>query len=277
MTDTPAYFTKLDPPPGFSVPPGLGPKTWDGDKFDAVSTCVGSASTSSLMGTAVETDYYFTDLKMFSDLLMLRLKFSKEAFEECDEDMAASLGIVEVQAKEMLEKAEVVAKSLAAVDCYAQFQDLPEQVLSGHPDPESLLCNAEASIERLRKEATNVRSEYVQLLRRLDYLAECADVSICHALKVEGIRRLSSKGTPRYIDASTFTSFAERASEKTAQGSRTPLMVSDRLAFGIGRLAGAADVLKEPTEFWLMLHSVELDLEDMEAGLQCLALSAVRA
>eukprot|EP00931_Biecheleriopsis_adriatica_P099672 TRINITY_DN7434_c0_g1_i1.p1 TRINITY_DN7434_c0_g1~~TRINITY_DN7434_c0_g1_i1.p1 ORF type:complete len:297 (-),score=70.10 TRINITY_DN7434_c0_g1_i1:245-1135(-) len=267
-------------PPGLGFPPGLEPKTCDASCAhpDVASTRIGSTAGSTLMGTDVETDHMLKDLENFSNLLMMRLGFSQKAFEECDEDMAVALGYVEKQARELLEKAETVAKKLSCTDIHMQFENLPELLLAGHPDPESLLSSAEADIVQLKKDAVDMRSDYVQLLNKIGYLAKCADLSIFHALKVEGIKKISLKGTPRYIDASSLASFDDKTANVKHSRSPSPcLALSDRLEVGLGHLFGAEEMLKEPTEFWLTIHSLELDLGHMEEGLQCLALSAVPA
>lgn len=274
-----------------SPPPGLGETFPEAQKisssFDSkalledASTCISgsfSEDQSSFLGTAKETERLLVDFQIFKMSLISGVTSVRDAFSGCDEDLAAALGHALVEVQELMELAESAATALTATDLNNMLVSMPTKLLvTGHPDPETCLADGETRVAVLKKMLREVRINYVGLLEKLKYFESCAEVSLAQVAPSDldpDSETSSCRGTPKYIMPSELLSFQEQKGEPTSESPRA-LSTFENLQVAIGRLGGVILRQEELSDFWLALHSAELDLISMEEGIQCLALSSV--
>eukprot|EP00930_Biecheleria_cincta_P038552 TRINITY_DN26480_c0_g1_i1.p1 TRINITY_DN26480_c0_g1~~TRINITY_DN26480_c0_g1_i1.p1 ORF type:complete len:319 (-),score=76.69 TRINITY_DN26480_c0_g1_i1:27-983(-) len=305
VQDLPFDAGCISPPPGLgetfpevSPPPGLGvtfPEVLKvTSSFDAglvekdskalledASTCISgsfSEDQSSLLGTAEETERLLVDLQIFKMSLITGITSVRDSFSSCDEDLATALGHALVEAQELMELAESAATAVTATDLNMMLANMPTQLLvTGHPDPEMCLADGETRVAALKKILREVRINYVLLLERLKYFESCAEVSLAQVAPSDlepDSETSSGRGAPKYIMPSELLSFQEQKGEASAESPRA-LSTFESLEVAIGRLGGVILRQEELSDFWLALHSAELDLNSIEEGMRCLALSSV--
>lgn len=291
--DLPFAAGFVSPPPGLGeifpevrkvtsrFDPGLVEKDSKALLEDA-STCISGAfsqdQSSSLLGTAEETERLFVDFQSFKMSLISGVTSVRDAFSGCDEDLATALGHALVEAQELMEKAESAATALTATDLNNMLLNMPNKLLvTGDPDPETCLAEGETRVAALKKMLREVRINYVGLLERLKYFESCAEVSLAQVAPSDiepDSDTSAARGTPKYIMPSELLSFQEQKGKPTWESPRA-LSTFESLQVAIGRLGGVILRQQELSDFWLALHSAELDLSSVEEGIWCVALSSV--
>lgn len=220
-----------------SAPPGLE-KPIDGQESVAcASTCI-TASTSghaSFLGDPQERYCLFLDFHDCKNTVFAGLALAKQSIGLVDEDMAVALGQAESEASVLMAQAESVGWQLTNEDEYLRLAAMPSSLFArGQAKSNHHLIEKEAWVTTAKKALLDVRTAYVRLLEKTQYLEKCLDVcfleehltsSDCELLKVGSVH----------------------------------------LSTVIYRTECLSD-------FWLTLHSVELDLAKFEEGIQCLAL-----
>lgn len=290
--DLPFAAGFVSPPPGLGetfpevrkvnsrFDPGLVEKDSKALLEDA-STCISGAFSedqTSLLGTAEETERLFVDFQSFKMSLISGVTSVRDAFSGCDEDLATALGHALVEAQELMEKAESAATALTATDLNNMLVNMPNKLLvTGDSDPETCLSEGGTRVTALKKMLREVRSNYVGLLERLKYFESCAEVSLAQVAPSDiepDSDTSAARGTPKYIMPSELLSFQEQKG-KPAWDSPRALSTFESLEVAIGRLGGVILRQQELSDFWLALHSAELDLSSIEEGIWCVALSSV--
>mmetsp|Transcript_19573 Transcript_19573/g.34562 ORF Transcript_19573/g.34562 Transcript_19573/m.34562 type:complete len:297 (-) Transcript_19573:206-1096(-) len=243
-----------------------------GDAFnDDVSTTIAmSAMASELSDTETGigeggVNSWLLDLKYFGTCLLAYMSCSEDSFRGCDQDVAACVSLSKSTARDLVSEAQLLANRLSSTNI--QVFDLLPEMAQADALASGTLQEAEQGLIGMRTEITQVRSMYLRLLDRVKYLVKCVDASLC--LICEETSEFCSD-VPQYLTAANLVSFGQ---DKPAQSADINLSNYDRVHMGKQQLCAIIDMLEDPSEFWLMLHSVELELEAMEEGVQCIALS----
>jgi len=210
---------------------------WDDASTVALTASVVSGLEETMMGTAEEVDFHMRDLHGFMVALSTSMALAEDNFRLSDAEVADAVQAANAMVTELVMQAHLVAQALLSCDL-AKFAVLPV-IAQEDPMANMRLQDAEQRLISLRKETFEVRSTYIQVLNRMQYLATCAEVAEC----------LCEESSGRAADVA--------------------------MGLGQGHLRAIIDLLEDPSPFWLMLHVVELQLEDMEEGVQCLALGIV--
>jgi len=217
---------------------------WDDDSTVCLTASVVSGFEETMMGTAEEVDSDMRDLHRFTVAISTSMALAEDNFRLSDAEVADAVQGANAMVTELVIQAQLVAQALVSCDL-AKFAILPV-IAQEDPMANMRLQDAEQRLNSMRKEIFEVRSTYLQVLNRMNYLATCAEVAEC--LCLERSKQAAGRAT-----RSTWPPFR----------------------LGQGHLCAIIDLLEDPSPFWLRLHSVELELEEMEEGVQCLALGTV--
>jgi len=187
---------------------------------------------------------HLEDLDGFRQLLDDPLKAACSAFENCDEELAGALNLACKQARQLVDGAVFVVLRWGAM--FRDVGDILEHDLRpglAHCRHDSLavpLGRVQSLAVEMRRMAKSIRRDYVRLLDSVGRLESCAELAAI-ALEAPG-------GPPG-------TAAGHSAAEGTPEAF---------LGLGRGHLRRAEGVLRECSDSWLLIHSVECALDRVQ-------------
>ena len=144
---------------------------------------VSSGSTSSVQGGIqfYQPKDSTKDLKVFSDAVTGHLQIVLSCLSEADQDLLSCAVQTENQFVSLVCSAQTVACKLAATACNA-LEKLPTLLWAarGHGSTELSDCivGLSGDLGTLRKETQGIRSDYIDLLTRVQYMGHCTQVTV---------------------------------------------------------------------------------------------------
>jgi len=174
------------------------------------------------------------DLRHFSAVLLSRMSSACVALRKVDEELA----VADEQTVPMIEELVTSAESLANELVFVSQEMLPALVsdplgalgLAGYQaaqDKREIF----SELGRIRKRASKLRAEYLQVLERIRYVAKCVEAVWGNSLDMVA-----------------------------------PAEESNNLEIGLNCLNDAADGMEDCSDFWIMLHNTELQLPEIREG-----------
>ncbi|CAJ1409648.1 unnamed protein product [Effrenium voratum] len=194
------------------------------------------------------------DLKVFSDSFNEPLSVARECMSQVDADLLAALNLTQSQANDLIASAQMVTWKLSATACNS-LELLPTLLWAarGHGeerDVVSPVSEVHSSITAMRKEAQTVRTSYIELLNQVRYLGQCTQVTLDQIIIAS-------------LPVGDFEVKPVKSSHKTVQTHSEKC-----LELALVHLDGVCMTLEECSDFWLMLHSAELQLRKIEKEAQ---------
>ena len=121
------------------------------------------------------------DLKVFSDAFTGHFQVVMSCLEQTDKDLQVACKMTQNLLVELIGAAQMVASQLATT-AFSALDKLPTLLWAarGHGNAEAHACTEELhdSLSALRRDTQSVRTDYIELLKRLQYLGHCAQVTV---------------------------------------------------------------------------------------------------
>mmetsp|Transcript_26756 Transcript_26756/g.50316 ORF Transcript_26756/g.50316 Transcript_26756/m.50316 type:complete len:312 (-) Transcript_26756:153-1088(-) len=233
----------------------------------AANQSVVSSDSGSYQGISVgeyQSKNYLKDLKAFSNSFNEPLNIVRECINQVDQDVLGAVKALQNQAHELIMSAQTVTWKLSATAC-SSLELLPTLlwVARGHgeeKDAVSPISDVHASITNMRKEAQTVRTNYIELLNQVRYLGQCTQVTLDHVI----IQALPEPTENELGSLDISPPQACVPSEKQRHFEKC-------LELALMHLDGVCMMLEDCSDFWLMLHSAELQLRKIEKEAQFLS------
>ncbi|CAE7351233.1 lmbrd2 [Symbiodinium necroappetens] len=205
---------------------------------------------------------YLKDLKAFSDSLNQPMNIVRECMSQVDQGLLGALQITQTQAHDLVMAAQMVTWKLSATACNS-LELLPTLLWAakGHGDEKDVvgpISEVHSSIATMRKDAQTVRTSYIELLNQVRYLGQCAQVTLDEVI-------ISWLPAPYEDESGSLETSPGHALDPTEQQRHSEKC----LELALMHLDGLCMLLEDCSDFWLMLHSAELQLRKIEKEASC--------
>ena len=196
------------------------------------------------------------DLKVFADSFADHLRVVMKHLLKTDEDLSAAVVVTHRRLVDLVGSAQTVLWKLSRTAC-STFEKLPSLLWASRcagkeNELDDSISEIHSSMAALRKETQAIRNDYIDLLKQVQYVGHCTQVTMDHAV-------ISSLPEPDEDEhgilecppASPEFNEAQRKSQKSLQ-------------LTLAHLEGICEMMEDCSDFWLMLHHAELQLRKLE-------------
>ena len=194
------------------------------------------------------------DLKAFSASFMGHLEMATACLSQADDDLLAGAGILRRITEELLGSAQVVSGKLRSVACNT-LEKLPTLLGAAEGSAEFEACFAEVRDDTAMayREVKKIRLDYIDLLEQVQYFGRCVQVT---------------------TDALVITSMPEPMDDEHGLESQSGRSLTlppaheesqQCLELTLTQLDSMRRILKDCSDFWLMLHQAELQLRKLSS------------
>ncbi|CAE7229427.1 unnamed protein product [Symbiodinium sp. KB8] len=225
----------------------------------AGGSMVSSSSCSSYPTGALQTPELLDstrDLIAFSDTITRHFHVVMSCLAQNDQDLRTGADMVHVLVVGLVGAAQVVASKLSTT-AHSALDKLPTLLwaVRGHESADLGPCMLELheSLASLRKEAQGVRTDYIDLLKQVQYLGHCTQVTMDLVI-------ISSLPEPAQDENGILECHADLSSQLTEAQTES----KKYLELTLLHLDSMCQILEECSDFWLMLHNAELKLRKLE-------------
>ncbi|CAE7189115.1 unnamed protein product [Symbiodinium sp. CCMP2456] len=196
------------------------------------------------------------DLKVFADSFAGHLRIVMSHLLQTDEDLSTAVVVTHSRLVDLVGSAQTVLWKLSSTAC-STFEKLPSLLWASRcggkeNELDDSISEIHSSMAVLRKETQAIRNDYIELLKQVQYVGHCTQVTMDQAV-------ISSLPEPDEDEhgilecppASPEFNEAQRKSQKSLQ-------------LTLAHLEGICQMMEDCSDFWLMLHHAELQLRKLE-------------
>lgn len=199
---------------------------------------------------------YLKDLEAFKNSFHEPLSIAKECVSQVDDDLMTTFKLTELQAGELIVSAQMVTWKLSATACRS-LELLPTLMWAarGHTEETDFMTpvsEVQSSIAAVRKDAQAIRTNYIDLLNQVKHLGQCTQVTLDQVVIA---------GLPEPVEDAGGNLEIVSGSD---QPSSSQVRMEKCLELALLNLDATCETLEECSDFWLMLHSAELELRKIE-------------
>ncbi|CAE7216191.1 unnamed protein product [Symbiodinium natans] len=232
----------------------------------AANQSVVSSDSGAYQGISVgeyQSKNYLKDLKAFSDSFIAPMNIVCECMNQVDPSLLDALKMTQNQAHELITSAQMVTWKLSATACNS-LELLPTLLWAakGHGDEKDVISpisEVHTSMATTRKDAQTVRTSYIELLNQVRYMGQCTQVTLDQVV-------ILHLPVPCEDESGNLETSPKLAPDPTEHQK-----ISEKcLELALMHLDGLCMLLEDCSDFWLMLHSAELQLRKIEKEAQAL-------
>ena len=197
------------------------------------------------------------DLKLFADSFADHLRVVMSHLLQTDEDLSTAVVVAHSLLVDLVDSAQTVLWKLSSTAC-SIFEKLPSLLWASRcgakqNELEDSISEIHKSMAVLHKETQAIRNDYIDLLKRVQYVGHCTQVTMDHAVisslpepdeDEHGILECQPPAIPEFNEA-------QKKSQKSLQ-------------LTLAHLEGICQMMEDCSDFWLMLHHAELQLRKLE-------------